>query len=109
EFSILFPLSVEPAGYAPALADRADRRILALADIHGPLAAREEGAAVRQVDDVRRLAGYGVQPLLVLAVQAGDALDEALGIGMLGVGEDLVGVALLHDAAGVHHADVVAH
>ena len=44
-----------------------------------------------------------------LAAQRRDAADQAAGVGVPGVVEDVVGAALLDHAAGVHDGDAVGH
>ena len=55
------------------------------ADLHAALAARREGAARRRIQQVDRLALDGHQAFLLLGVQLGDGVDQALGVLVLGV------------------------
>ena len=79
------------------------------ADLHAALAARREGAARRRIQQVNRLALDGHQAFLLLGVQLGDGVDQALGVLVLGVVENLVGGAVLDDVTGVHDGDLLTH
>ncbi len=70
-------------------------------------AARREGAAARHVRRVGHGARNGRQAP-ARSVERRQRADQALRIGMHGIGEQLVGGRLLDDAAGIHHRDAVA-
>ena len=72
-------------------------RVVALAAVHAHFAAILEIAVVRHVDGVRHLAGDGVE---LVDLTAHDRLGghEADGVGVRGMGEDLLRRALLDDA-----------
>ncbi len=94
-------------------AARADRD---LGRHHGAARLVGERAAVdvdacRQVGpDLRQRAGDREQrPLALAHAVTGQALQQPDRVRVLGLLEDLDGIALLDDLAGVHHADAVAH
>src|SRR4029450_11900451 len=70
-------------------------------------AAWAEVAALRPRRERRRRAGDGGEPLGAWTVDARDRPEQAPGVRVLGVVEDLVEGALLHDSPGVHHGDAV--
>ena len=70
----LLLLRIQPAADGPAVVEGLPGRVLALADVHRLVAAGIEGAAVGQVDDVRRLAPDGGEPLAALRSRRGTDL-----------------------------------
>ena len=70
-------------------------------------AARPEVAALGPVGERRREPRDRRQALRARAVEPGDRAEQAPGVGVLGVVEDLVERALLDDPAGVHDGDPV--
>ncbi len=77
---------------------------------HLSVAYRQRGAnrqPLGRVDQVRRRAGDGVQPLPGLRRLLGQGVKERLGVGMTGVGVQGVGVGGLHHLARVHDRDPV--
>ena len=62
-------------------------RVVALQFAMAVRAARMEGAAGRQAQQRRRKAGNALEDALV--VEVGQAVDQRLRIGMLGIGEHL--------------------
>ena len=81
---------------------------LADADLHGVLATRGEGASLGEVQEVDGRASDGLE-LLAHGVERGDGAQQALGVLVLGVVEDLLGGAALAVGAGVHDHDLIAH
>ena len=73
---------------------------------HVPAAGREP-AAGRRVDQVRRQAGNGVQPLACLGGLVGQRLEQRLGVGVPRPGEERLSVGELRDPSGVHHGHPV--
>lgn len=73
----------------------------------GLWAARVEAAAVGQCIEQRRLASNGAQQRMSAAVGR-LAVDQACGIRMLRLGQQLVFAAVLAQAPGVHHGDGIA-
>ena len=80
-------------------------RLLALVEL--VRAAGREVAARRPVGQRRRQPRDGRQPLGAVAIDAGDRAQQAPRVRVLGVVEDLVQRALLHDPARVHHGHAV--
>ena len=78
------------------------------AHLHRLVAAGAEGAAGGHVQKVDGVAGDGHQTLLH-PLGAGDGAQQALGVLVAGVVEDLVGGAALAHTAAVHHDDLIAH
>ena len=81
-------------------------------DLHARLAALD--ASVPRVDAVKRQhrllpAGLEVRPGCARARRRAHRRHELLGVLVLRLVEDLVGVALLHDLAAVEHDDAVGH
>ena len=70
-------------------------------------AARREPAAGRRVDQVRRGAGNGVQPLPGLGRLLRQRVEERLGVRVAGVGVERRRVGRLHHLARVHDRDPV--
>ena len=98
----------QPAGRAVAavVADRLQRRLLGQAPVHDVGAARVELAAARQVDQAGRLPGDRLEPAdRRRAVR--DRLEQALGVGVVRLVEDVVLGRPLRGPARVHHHDVV--
>ncbi len=73
---------------------------------HVPAPGREP-AALGRVDEVRRQARYGVQPLARLRCLVRQSLEKRLGVGMPRPGEQRLGVGELSDLAGVHDSHPV--
>ena len=76
----------------------------------GVVAARRERAAGRRGGQVRGLAGDGVQPAEGGPFgrrSFGEGLEQGLGVGMAGIGEQRTGGGGLHHASGVHDRDPV--
>ena len=93
-----------------ALADVDAGRRDGAALLGGEGAAIDVDAGRQRRPDLGQRAGDGEEGLLVLAdAVAGEAAQQADGVGVLGVVEDLAGRPLLDDLPGVHHADPVAH
>src|SRR6266581_4564896 len=98
----------EPAGGAvlAGVADGVQVGFVGQAAVHHVGAAGVEGAAGRQPDQAGRLAGDRAEPLGG-GRGAGDGLEQALGVGVVGLVEDVALGGLLGRAAGVHDHDVV--
>src|SRR5207247_7573497 len=72
-------------------------------------AARSEDAALRPRQRRRHLAGDRPERCrMLVGAQHRDAVEQAAGIGMARIAEDLADRALLDQLAGIHHADTVA-
>src|SRR3989449_3333993 len=82
-------------------------RFLDAAAIHRLPAAGMEAAAGREGRKIRRLARDTVERLLDAELR--DRVQQRLGIGMPGAVEQATHRLHLHDLAGVHHRDLVAH
>src|SRR5882672_1734179 len=80
---------------------------LAPAALHHPLAARREGAALRQGVERRHHAGNVGQPLGTLGAGNRRRADQADRVGVQWVLEQLVDGGFLDLAAGIHHHDAV--
>ena len=72
----------------------------------GVLAARCESAALGQVGRIGHQAGNGLK-LGGTVTDVGQRVEQALGVGMLGVVEHITQSASLHDTAGVHNGDLI--
>src|SRR5690606_9068630 len=83
-------------------------RLLLAADVAGELAARVEAAALRHVEGARHHTLDGLQPLLLL-VQLGQRVEQALGIRVLRAAEQGPHVGLLDNLPGVHDDDFLDH
>ena len=70
--------------------------------------ARREAVALREVRRGRHGAGHLVEPSGA-GLDGGDGTEQAAGVLVAGVGEDLLGGALLDDLASVHDGDGVCH
>ena len=66
-----------------------------------------KGAALGQVGGVRHQAGNGLE-LCLAVVDIGQGVEQALGLGMLGMVEYLLQSALFDDPAGIHDGHLVA-
>ena len=75
------------------------------AEIDGVGAARVKGAAARQAQERRGEPGNALKDPLV--VEAGQALDQRVRVGMLGVGEHLADRADLDQPSRIHHRHLV--
>src|SRR5260221_9043359 len=84
-------------------------RFLAVAATDRERAARLELAAGRQPDHVRRRAVDRLQRLAIIGVEPRDGAEQRPRVGVLRVGEDIPGRALLDDPPRVHHHHPVAH
>ena len=73
----------------------------------GEAAARVEGAARRPADQRRRRPGDRQERLVAGVVEAREARQQAEGVRVARLVEDLLGGAHLHLAAGVHHHHLV--
>src|SRR6478736_7130249 len=71
-------------------------------------AARGEGAGVVPRQVVGHRPGDGGEPLTARRVEPGDRAEQAVGVRVAGVGEQLVTLPALDDASGVQHVDLVA-
>ena len=67
-----------------------------------------EGAALGGIEHVHGRTLDGDQPLIALGVHAGHGAQQAHGVGVAGLVEDVVYRPLLHDLAGIHDGDLVA-
>ena len=90
----------------PGLTHR-ERRRRGDADVADERAARGETAAGRRIGHVRHHAFDGGE-MRGAAVEPRDRAEQADGVGMLRIGEELVDRRALDDLAGIHHRDLVA-
>ena len=74
---------------------------------HSHVAAVTEGATLINIKHKRRLPANDTQSVY-LFVDIRNGGEQGLGVGMTRIGHDLVGVAGLHDLAGIHDGDAVA-
>ena len=95
------------AGGKPAWPYLPESRDLLAAPICGVGAPGREAAARRRVLQGRGTTRYA-DPLYILA-HPGQGPDQHGGIGMYGVAEDVLGIAQLHHAAGIHDGHAVGH
>src|SRR6266567_450521 len=98
----------EPAGGAvlAGVADGQQAGLVGQAAVHHVGAAGVERAAGRQPDQAGRLAGDRAEPLGG-GRGARDGLEQALGVGVVGLVEDVALGGLLRGPAGVHDHDLV--
>ena len=78
-----------------------------LALVAGILAALEEAALVRHIDGRSDLALDGDALLLYAQLGNGDGGQQRLGIGVQGIGKQLLGGRFFHDLAQVHDGDII--
>src|ERR1700719_4715335 len=88
-------------------ADRTLLRHRALADRLQRLAARREGAAFRQIGEVRRRARDGSQAFALGERTGGTGGEEADGVGMRRCADDVAAGADLYDSTRIHYGDAV--
>ena len=91
------------------IAELGARGHLAQTDLHAVLAAGRKGATGRRIQQIHRGTLDGHKALVLCGVQLGDGVDQTLGVLVTRLVEDLVGGALLHNVAGVHDGDLLAH
>ena len=91
------------------LAEIRSGRILSQADLHAVLTAGGEFTSFGRIQKIHRVTLDGDQLLMLRAVQTGDTLQQALGIFMLRMVEDLVTGTGLHDTTGIHDCNTVTH
>src|SRR5579884_376331 len=96
-----------PAGHAMARRYRAQRRVLALAALHRVRTAGYERTALGESDQIRGEPLDGDQPLAPRLVDARHRAQQAEGVGMPWIAEQVLGRRLLDDVAGVHDGDPV--
>ena len=82
-------------------------RLLRAADIDGCGAAVRERAAGLEVGEARRAALEGHKTILAGREHVRNRAEQAHRVGHVGLGEDLVDSALLHELAGVHDRDAI--
>src|SRR5262249_8641283 len=100
----------EVAAAGVAVSDGRQLGLCRPADVLNHRAALGEDAAVDGGPDAWREAGYGVKRAQLLAqTPARDAAQQAHGVRMTWVGQQLPGWALLHHPAGVEDPHAVAH
>ena len=95
-------VGVAPAGGLATVSDVEERRHLGLAQLGREGAARVEPASGRRRDEARRLAA-GAARAGRQVIGVGRRRDEQLGVRMLRVLRDGLGIARLDDPARVHH------
>ena len=83
------------------------RRLLGAALVRGPGAPGREPAALRQMGQVGRQAGDGVQRLFRVLVELGDRGEQRLGVRMVHLFEQGGRLGGFHHPARVHHVDAV--
>src|SRR5476651_1053613 len=88
---------------------RAERRLLARAQICGLGAARAKAAARREISRVGRLALEPESPGHAYAADLGNGRDQRARIGMSRPIEYRIGRSALDDATEIHHRDAAAH
>ena len=91
------------------IAELGARGHLAQTNLHAVLAAGRKGAAGRRIQQIHRGTLDGHKALVLCSVQLGDGVDQTLGVLVTRLVEDLVGSAVLHNVAGVHDGDLLAH
>ncbi len=82
---------------------RGEERLLGPATVRGVAAARREPACFDVDRQVRRQSGDAEERLRPVLVEAGDRVEERLGVGVAHRREELVGGGRLDDLARVHH------
>ena len=108
-FSMVVPsLLIAEAANHMSVSYRVKLRALLTAAFGGIVAASTEAASLGQVQQVRYHAADAVEPIHLI-IHSWDGFQQALGIGMAGVPEQLKGLGLLHDLAGIHNVDNIAH
>ena len=83
------------------------RRTLLTAGIDDERAARRESAAVRQIGEIGRRAGNGLEPCALDEGAVGAALQETDGVGMPRRPDDVADAAFLDDPPRIHDEDAV--
>src|SRR5919108_4350928 len=99
----------DPARRHLSVADPREIRRVLVAAVDPECAARVEGAAGRQIDQIGRNAFDRSQRLALVRVEPRDGLEERPRVGMLRVREDVSRRTRLDDLAGVHDEDSLTH
>src|SRR5680860_1414584 len=95
----------EPAGRKVPWVDFEQWRVLLFAFFAGIVAARDERAHVREIDEIGRKPADRLQLFLAPGIEPGNRLHEANGVWMTRVCENLFGAGGFDNVTGVHHLD----
>lgn len=79
------------------------------ADIHRMFAARVKGTALRDVNQARGCTWNRIESLLGGLIEPGNGANQTTRVRVLGIPKHVIGRSPLHNPAGIHDADLVAH
>ena len=79
------------------------------ADIHRMLTAGVEGTALRDINQTRWRSWNRIESLPGGLVEPGNGANETTRVRVLGIPKHVIGRSPLHNPAGIHDADLVAH